>query len=164
MARKTKCPVCGESFDRDSVEFVQKNNRYYHKECFNSTVTERDKLFLYLSEVFGDNLNVALVNKQLKNMIDNQGMTYSGIRGTLDYAFRVKGLDKNKSKGIGIASYLYNEARQYYTKIANAQESNGNTTISNEVYTVEIGSPQLKPSVKYRPIDLNKIMEEITNE
>lgn len=158
MSRPVKCPACGQSFDRDVMESVAYGGRFYHKQCYKMAVEDKDKLYAYLRELFGQNLNMALVNKQIKGFIEDQGYTYSGIMGTLVYAFDVKGLDKGKSRGVGIVPYLYNEARDYYMKIAVAKQQNENVEIKKITETVEIVSPQCKPTRNYRPIDIEKIL------
>lgn len=158
IARATKCPICDVSFDRDKEEHVHYGGRYYHKECYRNAIEDKDKLYAYLKELYGTNLNMALVNKQIKGMIDDQGYTYSGILGTMVYAFEIKNLDKTRSRGVGIVPYLYVEARNHFMKIALAKQVNENVEIKKVVESVEIISPQLKPTRNNRPIDIESIL------
>lgn len=43
MARKLKCPICGDSSEKDQMIFDEKKKRYYHKvNCYDSLLRQRE--------------------------------------------------------------------------------------------------------------------------
>lgn len=130
--RKVKCPGCGIFFYRDEEENLFIKNRYWHTKCYkaeqekqsasDSAITELDN---YIIELFSADYVSARIRKQIKDMIDHYGFTYSGILGTLKYWYEVKGNQISKSNnGIGIVPYVYADARKYYETIFYANQLN----------------------------------------
>ena len=55
------------------------------------------------------------------------GYTYSGMLGTLMYWYEVRGGVLEKANGgVGIVPYKYDEAKEYYLKIQQANQINAN--------------------------------------
>ena len=135
MAHKCKCVYCQNIFDRDKLPFVQiSERRYAHKECadkFQSQKTQDEKdydaLADYIEKLFGVGYISAKIAKQIKDMRTTYGYTYSGMLGTLMYWYEVRGGVLEKANGgVGIVPYKYDEAKEYYLKIQQANQINAN--------------------------------------
>ena len=120
MARPVKCLECGKEFYKDKEECVKVKNRYCHAECY-KTLThrneERAKLIDFINNLYyPTEVNWKLVGAQIKRYKD-EGMTYTGMRLTLEYFFSIRKNDLSKSRGVGIIPYVYDQARNYYMKL-----------------------------------------------
>lgn len=114
-----KCPVCLEYFNRDKCEWEHYKNRYYHKECYKQ-IEEEDRMVQEIHEkmrmLLGSDYSQQKVNRQI-NALVKEGKTKKGIKLTLDYWYDIKGSDPSKAAGgIGIVSYIYAEAQNYWEK------------------------------------------------
>lgn len=162
-----KCVYCGETFDRDKVDVVQVSaRRYAHQECSNKhengkTKEQKDleSLEKYIMHLFNETCISARVRKQLNQMKQQYGYTYSGILKSLVYFFEVKGNTIEKANGgIGIVPFVYKDAFNYYYALFCAQQKNENKDINAfkyEVHEVTIQSPQRKPRKKNKFIFLD---------
>lgn len=138
MSRPVKCLYCSQSFDREKVPFVKIKTRYAHQECYNNELkrkeeskTDRDKLYDYIKEVYGDKANWPLITRQCKRFIEELNFTYSGIQKTLIYFYEVRHNSVESSNGgIGIVEYQYNESYKYYYNIWEANQKNENKDLS----------------------------------
>ena len=151
-----KCPVCGKSFDRDSVPNHQDGKRYLHIECWarqqaSMTQDDKDKVALeeYIKELFKLNKITIKINKQIESFHNEYGYTYTGIKKALVYHFEVKKGDiKQANGGIGIVPYVYEQARNYYYQIWLAQQKNDDKVLNDYVpdtVKIKIKNPQKHP-------------------
>ena len=133
MAHKVTCVYCKKIFDRDKFPFSQvSNRRYAHKECADRAAAnlkqeekDRQDLYEYLNVLFKGDYNYALVNKNIKTFIEENGYTYSGIKKALVYFYEVKGNSIEKAnKSIGIVPYIYKDAYNYYYAIWETNQKN----------------------------------------
>jgi hypothetical protein len=154
-----KCSICGETFDASVEPFEKTFNgrRYAHKHCYeekesSKSQEEKDKeaLIEYIKQLFGiDRLN-AHINKQLKDYIEINHYTYSGIHRALIYHFEIKKGDISKANGgIGIVGYVYQQAHDYYYSIWLAQQKNEQKIENINIYipqekVIKIPIPQTK--------------------
>ncbi len=132
---KCKCVYCQNIFDRDKLPFVQiSERRYAHKECADKIQSQKtqdekdyDALADYIEKLFGVGYISAKIAKQIKDMRTTYGYTYSGMLGTLMYWYEVRGGVLEKANGgVGIVPYKYDEAKEYYLKIQQANQINAN--------------------------------------
>lgn len=155
---KVKCSVCGETFDRDKEPWIKtSSNRYAHKECGKAflekkekeekEVLDKKKLEDYIKQLYKLERITPLIRKQISDYIQ-EGMTYSGIMGSLYYFYGIKGNDPARAKGIGICAYCYDEAREYFANISriNLANQGQNFTIQEKIITIPV--PQPKPKRK----------------
>lgn len=154
---KVKCSVCGIEFDRDRIQAVRVSaRRYAHYKCkpecelvplAEKVDPDKEKLINYVKTLLGQQYNAARVRKQIKDYIEKDKFTYSGILGSLVYWYEVKGNSIEKANGgIGIVGFIYNDARLYFAKIQNANEINDDEDILNyniEEEYIEIESPRM---------------------
>ena len=66
----------------------------------------------------------------------------------LTYAYEIKKLDINKSNGIGIIPYIYQDAYNYYYNLWLINQKNGEKRIEDyipNIVEVKIPQPELKP-------------------
>lgn len=159
MAHKVKCPICGETFDRDIEEFVQEKRRYLHKKCFEDrekalSKEEKDlkELEEYILKLFGLSSIPPKIRQQIKIMKEAQNLSYSGILKSLIYFYDVKKNSLEKSNGgIGIVPFVYRDAYKYYFDLHQAQQKNEGKDINSLVgkrKTIIIESPKRQPKIK----------------
>lgn len=158
---RVKCSICGQTFDRDKIEFVATSSRRYaHRSCYEKQqngLSEEEKfkqqIYDYTLKLFGSNFNKKRIELQLKKMMtENVEFTYSGILKTLVYWYEVKRGDVEKSHySIGIIPYVYNDAREYYRQLWMTQQLNADKDIDQfipKIKVVTIPAPQRNPIKK----------------
>lgn len=164
---RVKCTICGETFDRDRIEFVQiSSRRYAHLTCHlkeNGELTEEEnarlKIYEYTKNLFKNNYNKARIDNHLsKLMKENVNYTYSGILKSLIYWYEVRHGDVEKSYyGLGIVPYIYEQAYQYYYAIWVAQQNNKDKKVEDYVSqerVIKIVTPKRVPFIKERHFNL----------
>jgi len=151
-----KCAVCGKSFDRDKIPNHQMGRRYAHIECWaryeaSRTQDDKDKEALeqYVMELFKLNVISPKIKRQIESFHDEYHYTYTGIKKALVYHFEVKKGDiKQANGGIGIVPYVYDQARNYYYQIWQAQQKNNDKVLNDyipDVVNIKIKNPQKHP-------------------
>lgn len=132
------CPGCGKPYSNNAVKKYNTitdaaTNITWHKLCYDlrdctykqlvaaadETYSEDDwrlAIFEYLySRVCLPNPDWNKIARQMQQYKSER--TYKAIYYTLVYVYLVKGLDPNKAQGgIGILSYHWDEATEYWTK------------------------------------------------
>ena len=155
MAHIVTCIYCKKRFDRDKFPFIQASQRRYaHMECsireqerLKKEEKDRSDLYEYLNLLFKGDYNYALVNKNIKNYVEEKKYTYSGIKKALVYFYEVKGNSIEKAnKNIGIVPYVYQDAYNYYYSIWEANQKNQNKDITKPIKEkiIKIPSPERK--------------------
>ena len=171
MARLVKCKYCGISFDRDIEEWATVGNRYAHSSCIAARLKsleqrkqeeelERTQNITQYHEVLDfaknniENPNYALIQKQIRDFIDNKGYSYSGILKSLVFFYEVKHNNIEQSKGgIGIVPYVYENAYNYYYNLWLAKQKNKDVEVEQYTPKVkEIVIPRPQRKVKKRPL------------
>ena len=150
--RKCKCIYCKGEFDRDKLPYVEvSNRRYAHKECADKTVISKDQnekdyeeLVNYIEKLFGVGYVNAKIAKQIRDYRVQYGYTFNGILGTLVYWYEVKQAPLDKANGgIGIVPYIYDQAKEYYMKIHQANSLNeGIKNYKAKVIEITIAPPE----------------------
>ena len=164
--KPVKCFYCANLIYREKEEFNQlTSGRYAHKKCTDDNQKaneDRQKLLSYINDLFGERINFGVVTKQIKNYIDNYGYSYSGIHGTLHYCYVIKKQEINRAEGIGLVPFYYNEARRYWLQVDGAKNQSLNFKIEKK--TININSPQLRPLIKQKPLTLEELEAELSDE
>ena len=166
MSHYVICSICGKRFDRDTVQAVKSGaRRYAHYECFPTgelvplEKKEEDedlvKLKEYITKLYGDKVNWALVNKQIKKFKDENEYSYSGMQKSLIYFYEIKKNSIDHSKGIGIIPFVYQDAYNYYLGLFLAQQANQNKILLNQVKEITIPIPCAR-GTKQKLIDLGE--------
>lgn len=161
MAHYVVCPVCNRKFDRDKTEFVKEGRRYLHIECAQTaeerlSKEEKDKRALnqYIMQLFGTEYVNPRIQTQIRKYTSENGFTYAGILMALKYFYEVRHGDIEKAHGgIGIVEYIYQDAKNYYFDIWQAQQVNKGKQIdlyipANNVKEITIKAPVKKPFLK----------------
>ena len=152
MAHNVICIYCKQKFDRDKEPFVQVSNlRYAHKHCAEQHQVQKsqmdrdyEELVNYIENLFGVGYVSAKVAKQIRDFREMYNYTFSGMLGTLVYWYEIKGAPLDKANGgIGIVPYIYDQAKEYYTKINQANSLNaGVSNFKFKIREIEITAPQ----------------------
>lgn len=147
-----KCFYCGETFDASVVPFIKPNSRRYaHKTCAqqaeeNKNQEEKDKEALekYIQQLFGINCISPKIKKQIETYKKEKNYSYTGILKTLKYVFEIKKNPIEKANGgIGIVSYTYDEAYNYWRAIWEAQERN--ERVKSEEFLLPVREVHIAP-------------------
>ena len=161
-AHYVKCPICGQTFNRDIVEYVPYGaRRYAHKSCsegkeppkkVEKKPNDETELNEYIKKLFGLSYVPPRAQKQIKQYVKEYNYTYSGIRKCLYYFYEIRKNDIEKAyQGIGIVPYIWQEARDYFYQLEIAKKKNEGKDftqyVPNEV-KVEIPSPKRNPRKK----------------
>lgn len=137
------CKVCGKRFDRDVVQAVKAGpRRYAHQTCLPTgeivplpqTDPDLVKLEEYIKKLLGKEYNRARVKKQIKDFVEENHYSYSGILKSLVYFYEVKGNSSEKANGgIGIVPFVYQDAYNYYYDLFLAQSRNETKDVAEMV-------------------------------
>lgn len=161
MANWVKCPVCEERFDRDKIEYEKAGRRYYHIECYKKQQQKEiivQKIHSKISSLCGSAYSKAKVDKQIKSLLE-EGKTEANILTTLEYWYDILGKNpKDAAGGIGIVSYVYGQALDYFYRQEELSHKNENINIedyiSNEIETVVIPRPKIKKPKRIEWFDI----------
>ena len=154
-----KCAICGETFDRDSIQAVKYSaRRYAHQSCYPqgepvplgpAADPDMVKLKEYITKTYGDSANWALITKQIKKFQEEYHYSISGILKSLIFFYDIKHNPLEKSQGgIGIVPYCYQDAYNYYYALYMAQNNNKDKTIQNNIKEIVIRPPKKRRTMK----------------
>lgn len=127
---EVKCRVCGEHFDTGDVSvdwIMPARNFYYHRKCYEiwqsgkndiKATSTSEEWFVYLKEFLYNEarapVNFAKLQKQWDSYIRKGKYTAKGIYFAMKYFLEHGGGVAEKSDGIGIIPYIYEEAAKYW--------------------------------------------------
>jgi|GEM_PF-1556479 len=149
MARLPKCPECEKEVEKVEGEFVKHSGKTYHIKCFEKfeiRKQHRSELIEYICDLY----KVPMVNgnilKQIKEFETQYNYTLKGIQMSLYYFHEIQGNPvlqdednkKYKTRGIGIVSHIYEEAKRYFTKMQQIENSAKNIVINTEAEVIYI--------------------------
>ena len=167
-----KCKICGCSFDTNTEQAVIAGpRRYAHQACMpegelvpmeKSSADDPDLIAVkeYISKIYKEKANWALINKQIKKFHKENKYSYSGMLKSLVYFYEVKHNSIDGSNGgIGIIEYTYDQAYQYYLAIFLAQQHTEDKTLITKVKEFIIKPPQ-KRGAKNKLLDWTNEDEE----
>ena len=148
--RLVKCLYCEKYFDREKTPCIQIGRRYAHKTCVNQQdekIVQEDldkvKFYELIKQIYGKDYNFILINTQAENFIKQHGYTWSGMTACLHWFYNLNhGNLEEGHGGIGIIPFIYDEVREYYTKIYKTQEKNKNFKGRKSVINFNIQSPR----------------------
>lgn len=171
-----KCLYCGEPFDASLEPFVKpRANRYAHAKCaeqqeqqkINKEEQDLQELEALIKEIYGYDKLPVLVQKQIQRYRIEKNYSYSAIKNTLYYFYKIRGNSPEQSKGgIGIVEYVIDEAKKYYQAMANLKEVNKQTLEQGyqiQVREVHITEPKVDRMQGFRKL-FSFLDEEEVNE
>ena len=150
MAAYVKCIFCEKQFNREKEPCVKVGRRYAHTKCAEQQnpsllKEEYDKEHFYemVKTIYGKDYNFMLINSQATGYIKQYGYTWSGMTACLHWFYNINhGNLEEGHGGIGIIPFIYDEVREYYSKIYQAQEKNKKVKGRGSVITFNIQSPR----------------------
>ena len=155
MSKHTvKCPVCGEQFIREDVEYIHMKNRYYHKNCYEKMIADQEtieNIHSKMRELCGD----AYSKKRIDDKIvayRQLGFSAEGIKKSLDYWYDVRQEDPANSYGsIGIVEYIYNEALEYWKEQEEQNNKFSNVDFDKLNESLQAVTVKVKPTHTIKP-------------
>lgn len=137
-----ECRVCKQKFNRldpkllEGVDWVQPVNRhYFHKKCYDDFAKKKGQIGKdgieleaddmvwkaavedYLKRDLKIGIDYPRFNSQWKKYIEKDGRKPKGIYFTLKYFYDIRKNSPERSEGgIGIVSWIYDEAAEYWGK------------------------------------------------
>lgn len=128
------CIYCKKQLDKTKEQFKElSKGKFAHLSCWEENkdkLTDREKLEIYINNLYGTKKINPKINRQLKDFVENYGYSYSGIHKALKYWYEVKGNKFDLVKtggGIAIVGYIYQQAYNYYYAIWEAQQTQKNS-------------------------------------
>lgn len=113
---------------------------------------DRESLEAYIRELFKTQIVPPRAQKQIKQFVEENKYTYSGILKSLKYFYEVKGGSLEKANGgIGIVPYIYEKAYNYYYAIWAAEQENSKiieaqpSILNMPQIEIHITSPKKEP-------------------
>ena len=110
------CYYCKSQKNKiEKSEAVRINDKNFHPKCA-KLYQDKKELQELICEIF--NLKApGPKNNAYISKFYNEGMTFRGMKYSLEYFYKIKKNSIEKSnEGIGIIPYIYEEAKQYYNK------------------------------------------------
>jgi hypothetical protein len=159
VGRLVKCPYCQEQLDKD--EAILHNKRYYHEHCFKIWQQEKEhykELIAYICELYRINEPTGMIYKQIKSFKEISHYKYKGMELALRYFHETLNNPVKEDTGIGIISYVYEEAKKHYLmklQVEKSVENNKDLHIQNKVITVD--SPPFTYKKKTKKIDIGSL-------
>lgn len=112
-----KCPICGQSFDREKVECLHFGTRYYHLSCCSEDFIYTEKIFEFTKSLW-DVISKPKITKQIITFKKDYGYTTQQIYEDLIYFFNIKKSDTTSYRNtIGIVPFIHTESQQYYSRL-----------------------------------------------
>lgn len=156
MAREVKCPYCETKLDKnDAIEYKK---RYYHEECFETWRREADhrkELIEYICQLYGLDAPTGMMLKQIKEFQEEYNYKLKGIELALRYFHETLGNPVQEGAGIGIVTYVYEDAKRHYMRKMKVEESLENIEKNIEKKVVTVQSPQFTYQKKVKQIDIS---------
>lgn len=117
-ARLYKCyGTCGGKFEK--AEMIEQGGKNYCKSCAEAREKEqreRNELYNLIKELYKITYPTGMMMKQIKNYKEQFNYTYDGIMKTLRYLSGKPGIEFKSTYGLGIITYKYDEAQEYYKR------------------------------------------------
>ena len=159
-----QCIYCKQKFDitKEGYE-MPRPHKYAHIKCYKENYTPDEeyitKIYSLLKEEIGMTYDYQTCERQRIHFVTKMGYTNEGIYNALKYHYLVKkGSIEKSGNRIGIVSYVYNEAQEYYQNLKKRQLQTNQglkTQLTQDVKTVKIDTNPYKDKRKY--IDLDSI-------
>lgn len=166
----TFCPFCKKKINKYKDKCRRLPGGWYgHEECCiiedQRKKTPEEELDLYIMRLY----DIPFVNPYMKKQIEKYRTeyqyTYSGMLRSLKYWYDIKKTPFDKTKGVGIIPYIYQDAYNYYYSIwlANQKAKEEEAAIvKRQTDLVSIGRPAKPRILKKLFNSVDK--DEITNE
>lgn len=156
------CHYCKKQIDKSKESYKELNKgKFAHLSCWEENqdkLTDKEKLEMYICQLYGIKKLNQKMNRQIKDYIENQGYTYSGIHKALVYYYEIKNNKFDISKtngGIGIVEYVYQQAYNYYYAIWEAHQKQEQFLKPNEDLIKQFVPKEVKiviPKPKRQPL------------
>ena len=121
MSRLVKCyGYCEKKHPKS--EMTKFKNQNHCSVCYPIKVTnveEREKLYLFIRELFNLSFPTGNMLRQIKTYKEERGYSYKNIRLTLNYIFNIKKTAKPITKyGIALVPHFHDEMVEYYKDLS----------------------------------------------
>lgn len=113
---------------------------------------DKEALEAYIMKLFNTQIVPPRAQKQIKQFIEENNFTYSGMLKSLKYFYEVKGGSLEKANGgVGIIPWIYDKAYNYYYAIWLAEQENSKiiearpSILTTPQIEIHITSPKKEP-------------------
>jgi len=153
-----KCKYCETDVNKEIEEFIKHSNKYYHQKCFDILEKERqdrEVLTQYIMDIYKISFPTGFMLKQIKEYRTERQYTYAGMVYTLRFMYEVEKIPVKEGTGLGLITFYYEKAREYYRKLLSNQASAKNVELQKEpeIVIVEKYTRDRKPKM----IDMGEI-------
>lgn len=150
------CSFCHKEIS--DTNYIKQGKKRYHKQCFDELQNEaetKDKqkagelksdekrlLDQYIMQLYHIDKIPFMIERQIEEYVEKYNFSYSGIQKSLYYFYEIQkhNFDITK-KTIGIVPYIYDETKQYFLDIYQANELNKGKNINETINTIKIVPP-----------------------
>lgn len=144
---------CDKKYTIDEM-IVHKGKRYC-KSCYEDREkeqNERNELYSLIKELYKVTYPNGMMLKQIKNYKEQFNYTYEGMIKTLRYLSK-QGVEFKASYGLGLITYKYDEAQEYYKR----QEK----LLAEQIFKSKVNNkPEVIVVKTNRPNNINRIKQE----
>ena len=159
-----KCLYCEKYFDKEEEAYSKIGRRYAHYTCYlkhqdkpedQDSISRRELTDFIKNLYYPYNPDWKMIGTQIRKY-KLEGMTYNGMKLTLDFFYNVKHNKLKKEQGIGIIPYAYKDAYLYHQRLKEL-ENKKNEIIDKQIEKKEIEETIVIPvnNVEKKLIDFN---------
>lgn len=159
MARRVKCPECGQLNEKENTK--EKSRKYYCPECYEIAIARSEKntdgwaeLYNYICDLTGSPPTGRMFKQLSDYRKEPYNYTNEGMRLTLYYFYEL--MENPLKEGtLGIIPYIYEEAKQDYIQRMDIDEHN--STMKYVPKTVVVRVNPTKMPIEKKTIDFNDL-------
>lgn len=159
MAKKLKCNLCNEYFDKEDLTI--KGAKKYCTTCLPIFEEEKKKnkndwdlLYDYICNLYNIKIPTGMMFKQMKDFREEYEYTNIGMYYTLKYYYEILENKVLEGTGLGIIPYFYDKAKIHYNKVFDLEEVANN--FENTEQSVKIKTKLLNKNLEIKkPLPLN---------
>jgi len=153
-----KCDKCGKEFKKDDM--VQVGSKYRCESCQKiqeKINDDRSELYDYICQLYETDVLHPLILKQMEEYKTQRKYKYKGMLLALRYFYETLGNTTENSKGIGIIPWVYEDAKQNYINMKNANKSLNE--IEGDLVEEQIVAIEVPQTIDFEKMELINIDE-----
>ena len=156
-----KCLYCSGEIDISKDDYcMPRTNRYAHSKCYQENYSPDDEFISQIYDFLKSqkiSYNYPECERQRNHYITKLGYSNEGVLNALKYFYLVKKQSPSKSGNrIGIVPYVYDEAKEYYAKLAQRQKQIARGVekqLNKQEVVIKVTAPEKPVQKTYIDID-----------